>query len=113
MERSGNADPTPAVVDVPALSRFEVRLGGEVAGFSAYTRRPPLMTFTHTEVDPRFEGRGLGGRLVAAALEATGAAGLSVIPACPFVREYIARHPRYLDLVPEDRRAEFGLPAGG
>ena len=34
-----------------------------------------------------------------------------MIPVCPFVRAYIAGHPEYLDLVPEDRRAEFGLPS--
>ncbi len=103
------SDPTPAIVDVPELSRFEVRVGGEVAGFAAYSRRPPLITFTHTEVDPRFEGQGLGGRLVSAALDATRAEGLSVIPLCPFVREYISRHPQYLDLVPSDRHATYGL----
>jgi uncharacterized protein len=102
-------DPTPEVVDVPELSRFEVRLGGEVAGFAAYRRHPPLITFTHTEVDHRFERRGLGSRLVWAALDATRAEGLSVIPVCPFVREYIARHPQYPDLVPSDWHATYGL----
>jgi uncharacterized protein len=102
-------EPTPEVVDVPELSRFEIRLGEEVAGFTAYRRHPPFITFTHTEVDRRFEGQGLGGRLVSAALDATRAEGLSVIPLCPFVREYIARHPDYLDLVPSDRRATNGL----
>jgi predicted GNAT family acetyltransferase len=100
---------TPEVRDLPALSRFEIRVGGDRAGFTAYIRRPPLMTFTHTEVDPRFEGHGVGGRLISAALDATREEGLAVIPVCPFVRAYIAGHPEYLDLVPEDRRAEFGL----
>ncbi|WP_420803744.1 GNAT family N-acetyltransferase [Saccharopolyspora erythraea] len=35
--------------------------------------------------------------------------GLEVLPHCPFVRSWIARHPEYLELVPEDRRAEFDL----
>jgi len=37
--------------------------------------------------------------------------GLSVLPFCPFVRSYIAGHTEYLDLVPEDMRAKFDLPA--
>jgi predicted GNAT family acetyltransferase len=106
------SETTPEVRDVPELSRFEIRVGGELAGFTAYIRRPPLMTFTHTEVDPRFEGQGVGGRLVSQALDATREEGLAVIPVCPFVRAYIAGHPAYLDLVPAGRRAEFGLPAG-
>ena len=61
------------------------------------------MTFTHTEVDPRFEGHGVGGRLVSQALDATREEGLAVIPVCPFVRAYIAGHPAYLDLVPAGR----------
>jgi predicted GNAT family acetyltransferase len=35
--------------------------------------------------------------------------GLRVLPFCPFVRSYIARHSEYLDLVPEKQRAAFGL----
>jgi hypothetical protein len=35
-----------------------------------------------------------------------------VLPLCPFVRGYIAGHPDdYLDLVPEDQRENFQLPA--
>jgi hypothetical protein len=33
-----------------------------------------------------------------------------VLPSCPFVRSWIARHEDYLDLVPTDRRGEFDLP---
>jgi uncharacterized protein len=28
---------------------------------------------------------------------------------CPFVRSFVERHPEYIDLVPEQRRDEFGL----
>ena len=37
-------------------------------------------------------------------------AGLDVYPACPFIAEYIRRHPdRYLDLVPEKVRDKYEL----
>jgi hypothetical protein len=32
-----------------------------------------------------------------------------VLPHCPFVKSYIAKHPEYLDLVPEAERGGFGL----
>jgi predicted GNAT family acetyltransferase len=99
------------VVDVPDRSRFEVRVDGEVAGFTEYRRRPGLIAFIHTLTDPRFEGQGLASQLVRTALSEARSDGLSVLPFCPFVRAYIAGHTEYLDLVPEDMRAKFDLPA--
>ena len=99
------------VADVPDRSRFEIRVDGEVAGFTEYRRRPGLIAFIHTLTDPRFEGRGLASELVRTALSEARSHGLSVLPFCPFVRAYIAGHTEYLDLVPEDMRATFDLPA--
>ena len=101
----------PTVVQNPDAGRFELRLDGEVAGFAEYHLRGSTTAFTHTVVEPRFEGRGLGSVLARGALDATRSAGRQVLPFCPFIRGYIERHPAYLDLVPADRRAEFGLPA--
>jgi uncharacterized protein len=97
------------VIDVPERSRFEVRVGDEVAGFTEYRRHQDLIVFIHTLIDPRFEGRGLGSQLVRTALSQARSDGLSVLPFCPFVRAYIAAHGEYLDLVPEDMRAKFEL----
>jgi len=99
------------VVDDEQASRFELRVDGELAGVAEYRRRPGLIAFTHTQVDPRFEGQGLGARLVATALRRCREAGMAVLPFCPFVRAYIASHPAELDLVPPERRAAFDLPA--
>ena len=99
------------VVDVPERSRFEVLVDGEIAGFTEYRRRPGLIAFIHTLIDPRFEGQGLASDLVRTALSEARAHGLSVLPFCPFVRAYIDGHTEYLDLVPEDMRAKFDLPA--
>ena len=100
------------VLDVPEQSRFEIRVGGELAGFAEYRRRPPLIAFTHTLIDPRFEGQGLAHRLVSTALSQARSGGLAVLPFCPFVRSFIAGHSdEYLDLVPGDLRVAFDLPA--
>lgn len=102
----------PKVTDVRDLSRFEIRLADETVGFAAYERRSGEIVFTHTEIDPSFEGRGLAGRLIGGALDAARDEGLAVLPICPFVRGYIERHPDYLALVPTTERARFGLSCG-
>jgi uncharacterized protein len=100
-----------SVVDNPAEQRYELRVDGAVAGFAAYRAGDAADTFTHTEVDPAYEGRGLGSVLVRGALDQARARGRAVRPACPFVRSFVERHPDYLDLVPATERDRFGLPA--
>ena len=101
----------PLISDAPTRNRFEARVGGELAGFAAYHRRGDLIAFVHTEIDERFAGRGVGGRLIASALDTARREGLAVLPFCPFVRAYIAEHTEYLDLVPAAQRRHFDLPA--
>ncbi len=97
------------VVDNPQADRFEITVDGEPAGQVAYRRSGSTIEFTHTTVDPSFEGRGLGSVLVREALDTTRAQHLAVLPSCPFVRRYIQRHPEYTDLVPAGERRRFGL----
>ena len=91
---------TTMVLDVAEWSRFEIHVDGTLAGWAAYRLEPGRITFTHTEIDPLYEGHGLGGELVRAALDSARSRGLAVVPACPFVRSYIARHDEYAELVP-------------
>ena len=95
--------PDPAdeirVADNPAEGRYEAWLGDVVAGFSEYKVRPGRLIFTHTIVEPAFEGRGIGSKLVSEELADARGRGLKVTPLCPFVRAYIRRHPEYEDMV--------------
>ncbi|HET6818711.1 MAG TPA: GNAT family N-acetyltransferase [Mycobacteriales bacterium] len=92
------------------LSRFEILVDGTVAGFAEYHDHGNRRTFTHTVVDDAFEGQGLGAALVRHILDDARRNGLDVVPVCPFVREYIARHrDQYVDLVPADDREKFDL----
>ena len=56
-------------------SQWEARIGGELAGFAAYQLTDELVVFTHTEVDPAFEGKGVGGALARHALDEVADAG--------------------------------------
>ncbi len=97
------------VTDNPAEHRYEIRVDGELAGFSSYREQPQGLALTHTEIDDAYEGQGIGSKLVAATLDDLRARGLEVLPLCPFVRSYIERHREYVDLVPEGERERFGL----
>lgn len=97
------------ITDSADASRFEIRVDGELAGFAAYHLRGEQISFTHTEIEKRFGGKGLGTELIARALDDAASKGLSVLPFCPFVKDYIAEHAELVELVPADRRADFGL----
>ena len=100
----------PTITDVSERRRYEIAIDGVVVGIAEYRRRPGVISFIHTEVDPSRKGDGLGTMLVKAALDSARAAGLAVLPYCPFVRNFIDRHcGDYLDLVPVERRAMFAL----
>ena len=92
-------DAERVVADVPDAHRYEIRLGGDVAGFAVYHRRGGRAYFVHTKIDPAYEGKGLGSALARGALDAERALGEPVVPLCPFIRSYIDRHPDYADLV--------------
>jgi predicted GNAT family acetyltransferase len=97
------------VVENVQLHRYEVVHDGALAGFADYQRSEKSILFTHTVIDDAFAGKGLASTLIRHALNDARAAGFAVLPQCPFVKGYIGKHPEYLDLVPEDRRAHFGL----
>ncbi len=78
---------------------YVIRADGVQVGLSLYRRRGDRVVFTHTEVDPAFEGHGVGSALARAALDDVRARGLRAVPLCPFVRAWIDRHPDYEDLV--------------
>ncbi|GAA3160228.1 GNAT family N-acetyltransferase [Planomonospora alba] len=84
---------------VPEKGFYEATVDGEHAGQLELVRRDGVIVYTHTEVDPAFEGRGVGGALVRAALDAARAEGAKVRPRCSFVKNWIDRHPTYAELV--------------
>jgi predicted GNAT family acetyltransferase len=97
------------VADNPAHHRYDITVDEQVAGFTVYERRPGLIAFMHTEIGDEWEGHGLGSTLVRGALDDVRTQGLGVLPYCPFVRSWLERHEDYVDLVPPERRAMFGL----
>jgi uncharacterized protein len=99
----------PEIVDDKEQSRYEAHLGGETVAIADYVKQPGIVSFTHTETFAGHKGQGLAGKLVDRALRDARDEKLEVIPFCSFVADYIGAHREFLELVPEERRGEFGL----
>ena len=85
------------VTDNPTAARYEAHIDGRLAGFAEYRLTDELVVFTHTEVDPAFEGQGVGSAIARHALNHVVAdATRKVLPVCPFIKGWIQRHPEYL-----------------
>ena len=85
--------------DNKAKSRYEAHLEGQLAGFCAYELLADRAVLPHTEIAPAFEDRGVGGELVAYALDDLRSRHLKVVPTCSFVGAYIRSHPEYVTMV--------------
>ena len=87
--------------EVHLLVRRDVLRASKVMADRAMANPKIKMTW-HTEVDDRFEGRGVGGTIARTALDAIAAeGGTRVRPDCPFIRGWIRRHPEYRRLLEE------------
>ena len=86
------------IVDNKAHNRFELVVEGHLAA-AYYKREGKVITIIHTEVPPELGGKGVGSTLVQGTLNQVRAEGLKVIPACPFVKAWIGKHPEYKDLL--------------
>jgi predicted GNAT family acetyltransferase len=100
----------PTIVDDKERSRYEVHLDDEMVAVADYVKQPGLVSFTHTETFDGHRGQGHAGRMIDRALRDARDEELEVVPFCWFVAKYIGAHPEFVELVPADRRAEFGLP---
>jgi len=79
--------------------RYEARIDGELAGWVEYGRIQSRLVALHTEVQPEFEGRGIGKALIRRVLDDARAGGFSVTPRCPFFAAHFERHPEDADLL--------------
>ena len=89
------------VIDDPTESRFEIEIDGAVAELT-YRRRADRLVLIHTGVPDELGGRGIGGQLVRAAVDRAAKERLTLVPVCPFARDWLERHPDVADTVDVD-----------
>lgn len=85
----------PRVVRNEEEHRYEAWSGEALAGVAAYRERGDRTVFTHTEVEAAFEGKGVAKALAAAALDDVVRRGRVIVPLCPFIADYLSKHPEY------------------
>ena len=99
-----------AILKNEELNRFEIYSDGALAGFAEFKVSNQMISYTHTEIDPKFGGQGLGSQLIKEALDEALNQNLEVAPYCSFVSAYIKKNSEnYLDLVPKSSRNLFDL----
>ena len=72
------------VINNKAHHRYELEVEGHLAT-EHYKLDGDVITFEHTDVPKELGGKGVGSKLVQGALDQVHAAGLKLIPQCPFV----------------------------
>lgn len=87
----------------PERQRFEILDAGNRIGKAAYKDydggTAPQRIFYHTVINEEYGGQGLAGRLAGVALDNTVDAGMGIVPVCPFIKKFVAKHPEYLGSV--------------
>jgi uncharacterized protein len=90
-----------SVRDNEAERRFELVADGQQAGLAAYRVRDGRTVITHSEVDPAYRGKGLGGELARLTLDTLRDRGARVVVSCPFFVRYVEQHHDW-DAILED-----------
>ncbi|KAA5548799.1 GNAT family N-acetyltransferase [Adhaeribacter rhizoryzae] len=88
------------IINNPENQRFETTIDGKTA-FVHYKLRPHVITVLHTEVPKELEGRGIAAALSKFVLEYIADQKLKLVPLCPYMQNYLQKHPEYEYLVKE------------
>ena len=73
--------------------------GGAVAELTFSKAGATMIIIDSTEVPEAFRGQGVGVKLITRAIDDARAAGLKIIPLCPFAQAQFRRHPEWADVL--------------
>jgi len=83
---------TSAIIDDAVNHRFLLEADGQEAEL-VYRRNGRRLVLVHTGVPEALSGQGIGGRLVAEAVERARRDSLVLVPVCPYARKWLESHP--------------------
>ena len=90
--------PKPVPAQNVITGRIEIEREGKIA-YLEYSLAGNVLELIHTEVPKELQHMGLASALAERALNWAREKRYKVDAICPFVREYISKHPEYADLV--------------
>lgn len=73
-------------------NRYELRVGGELAGTAEYEEAPEAVALTHTVVREDFRHQGYSSMLVKFAAEDIISSGRRIKPYCSYAASYLGKH---------------------
>ncbi len=79
--------------------RFRAVIDGDEVAQLDYVASPGVWDMVHTFAEPRLRGTGLASQLVGYGMDAARDAGVRVVLSCPYLPNWMGRHPEYADLV--------------
>lgn len=86
--------------DEASKGAFFVRKDGQRVAEMTYSRtNPSLIIIDHTDVDPSLSGQGVGRKLLDALVAWVRAAGIKVVPLCPFAKAQFGKDPTIRDVL--------------
>lgn len=85
-------------VDKVEQRKFIANVDGYMA-FIEYSLQPETITLEHIEVDKELAGRGIASELTESVLLGIESRGWKVIPECPFIKNYIEKHPEWKSIL--------------
>jgi len=79
--------------------QFEANDNGKKAGFMTYSRHDDRIVLEHTEVDPEYQGRGVGKKLVERSVEFARENNLKIVPECTYAKKVLEKSSEYDDVL--------------
>ncbi len=79
--------------------RYEFHINGLKPRIEYILTKDDKIYLTHTEVPKNLEGKGIASALVKATLAEVEKSGRQLVPLCPYVAQYIKKHPEWSKLV--------------
>jgi len=85
--------------DGPTGGRYVTAIYGHTAEMTSSKAGAARLIIDYAGVPDALRGKGAGQALVRRAVEDARAAGISIIPLCPFARAQIDKHPEWQDVL--------------